>query len=79
MREGFLEEVASKLPWRWQMQTEPVQRRIAGNVSIGWRSCEGGPSSGNERPLKLMGSRCAEQGTGAQTVGVWCLSGSELG
>lgn len=32
MREGFLEEAASKRPWRWQMQTEPVQRRIAGNA-----------------------------------------------
>ena len=50
MREGFLEEAASKLPGRWQMQTEPVQRKTAGNASIGWRSPEGGPSSGNETP-----------------------------
>lgn len=48
-------------------------------LSIGGRSCEGDPSSGNERPLKLMGNRCAERAARAQLVGVWCLSGSLLG
>lgn len=33
-------------------------------LSIGGRSSEGEPSSGSERPLKLLGNRCAEQGMG---------------
>lgn len=44
-------------------------------LSIAGRSSEGEPSSGSERPLKLLGNRC-RAGHGAQLTGVWCLSGS---